>query len=308
MKDIINIAVVNFKTTWGVKEANRNKILGYCEEAGKRGADLIVFPETALTGYDNEPDKVRAEKMQVQLAETIPGESTEIIAKIAQKYHMYIVFGMPEKDREAPDIIYNSAAVIYPNGKTESYRKIHLPFDEVDWAIRGETPVLIDTEWGPIGITICYDTYCFPEIIRYYRSMGARLCLNVTACPDLPCTAGSAELTIPTYAYSNYMYIASANLCGVDKTSNFIGGSSVIGPDISGKKAHVYLGKMFNSAGSDEPGMIMGTIDLALTEQIPHIPIYQYNEKIGDRDWRPELYSKWFMNSKKIFEQSRLSH
>lgn len=307
MKDIINIAVVNFKTTWGMKEINRNKILGYCEEAGKRGADFIVFPETALTGYDNEPDKARTEKMQVKLAETIPGETTKIVAEVAKKYHMYIVFGMPEKDSTNEEIIYNSAAIIYPDGRTESYRKIHLPFDEVEWAVRGETPVLIDTEWGPIGISICYDTYCFPEMIRYYRSMGARLCLNVTACPDAPCTSGSAELAIPAYAYLNYMYIASANLCGIDKINNFIGGSSVIGPDISGKKAHVYIGKMFNSEGSDEPGIIMGTIDLGLTEQVPHIPIYQYNEKIGDRDWRPELYSKWFLDSKKKFEQFELS-
>jgi len=257
---------------------------------------MIVFPETALTGYDNEVEKPRAEKMHVLQAETIPGNSTNGIAEIARKYQMYVIFGMPERDSKSPNIIYNSAAIIEPDGKTSSYRKIHLPFDEADWAVRGDTPVLIETSWGPVGISICYDTYCFPELLRYYRAKGARLSLNVTACPNAPCTSGAAELTIPAYAYINYMFIASANLCGYDKATYFIGGSSVIGPDNSKGKAHVYLGKMFNSAGSNKPEMFLGSIDLSMADAYTAIPIYHFNSKIGVADWRPELYKKMYQD------------
>ena len=290
MKDIINIAVVNFTAVWGNKDINRNRILGYCEAAGKRGMDMIVFPETALTGYDNDTEHERSEKMHVKLAETIPGESTAILSEAAIKYGMYIIVGMPEI---ADGAVYNSAAIIYPDGSTVSYRKIHLPFDENEWAVRGDKPVLIDTPWGPVGISICYDTYCFPELIRYYRSKGARLHLNVTACPDAPCTAGAAKLTIPAYAMINYMFIASANLCGNDRHSHFIGGSSVVGPTWDGGGASSYIGKTFGEEGSEIPGMMAGTIDLSLADQYTNIPIFRKNAN-GEMDWRGDLYAELF--------------
>lgn len=305
MKDIMNIAVVNFKAAWGDKAVNLNRIAGYCEAAGKSGADFIVFPETALTGYENDAGKPRSEKMHTRLAETIPGPATDAIAEYAKKYNMYVVFGMAEKESEDSDVVYNSAAIIYPDGRTESYRKIHLPFDESEWAVRGDRPVLIDTPWGPVGVTICYDTYCFPELIRYYRAMGARLCLNVTACPDAPCTSGAARLTIPAYAYINYMYIASSNMCGMERNSYFIGGSSVVGPDPSGGDAHVYLGKTFGEDESAEPSLIMGSIDLALADLYAQIPIFRNNPVIDDMDWRAELYAKMFLDAKKNFDEKK---
>lgn len=293
MKDIMNIAVVNFATEWGNKQSNLKRILEYCEAAGKRGADFIVFPETALSGYDTDKDHPQSEMMHTKLAETIPGPSTEKVAEMAERYGMYIVFGMPEKENDA---VYNSAAIIEPDGKTYAYRKIHLPFDEAEWAEPGNEPVLIPTPWGPVGITICYDTYCFPELIRYYRSMGASLTLNVTACPDAPCTEGSAVLTIPAYAFVNYIYIASANLCGLDKYNNFIGGSSVVGPDKSGGNVKTYVGRSFSEEGRDEVGMKFGTIDLSLADQYAQIPIFRRDEN-GRRDFRGNLYAKLYSES-----------
>ncbi|MDY3035781.1 MAG: carbon-nitrogen hydrolase family protein [Absicoccus sp.] len=287
MKDVINLAVVNFTCVWGNKAANLHRIKEYTIAAGKRGMDMIVFPETALTGYDNDLDHQGQEKMHCQLAETIPGDSTEKMTKVAKKYGMYVVFGMPEcKDGK----VYNSAAIIEPSGKIYSYRKIHLPFDEKEWAVNGNQPVLIQTPFGPVGVSICYDTYCFPELIRYYTAKGARLCLNVTACPDVPCTAGAAKLTIPAYAYINYVFIASANLCGYDKRSRFIGGSSVVGPAYTKGGAISYIGKTFGQAGSDTPGMMCGSIDLSLADQYTDIPIFRKDAK-GQCDWRNDLYA-----------------
>lgn len=305
MKDIMNLALVNYSTVWGDKEANLARILEYCDAAGKRGADFVVFPETALTGYGNDAGKERGEKMHCRLAETIPGPATGAVAEYAKKYHMYVVFGMAERDADNPEVVYNSAAIVYPDGRTDTYRKLHLPFDEAEWCVRGDRPVLIDTPWGPVGVAICYDTYCFPELVRYYRSMGARMCLNVTACPDAPCTAGSYKLALPAYAFVNYMYIATSNLCGPEHGSNFIGGSSVIGPDKSGGDVHVYLGTMYDEEGHDEPGMVMGTIDLGLVDQYAQIPVFRFNPMLGDRDWRGDLYAELFMESKKAFDEKQ---
>ena len=82
MKDIINLSVVNFNALWGEKEKNLKRIIEFAEEAGMRGADMIVFPETALSGYDDdESHSERTEKMHCILAETIPGPATEQVAK-----------------------------------------------------------------------------------------------------------------------------------------------------------------------------------------------------------------------------------
>lgn len=285
MKNKIKIAVVNFKTVWGNKEKNLKSICEYCKRAKEKNVKLLLFPETALTGYDNDRENLGRNKMHIRLAETIPGKSTDIISKLAKKFGMYIIFGMPEKDRGK---IYNSAVVIYPDGRCESYRKIHLPFDEKEWAKCGEKPYIIETEWGKIGITICYDTYCFPELIRYYKAKGARLILNVTACPNIPCTLGAAKLSLPAYAYINYLYIASSNICGKEIRSTFDGGSCIIGPDKSKGGYLVYAGKMFGDKDSAKEDLIIGEIDLSLADKYTDIPIFK-------EDFNPKLYSDLYL-------------
>lgn len=289
MENKIHIAVVNFKTVWGNKNENLKAIEEYCYKAYKKGVEMIVFPETALTGYTNETNKEFKDKMHVRLAETIPGYSTGIIAELAKKYQMYIIFGMPERDVEDEFVVYNSAAIIHPNGKIESYRKIHLPFDEKEWATEGNQPLVIDTKWGPVGISICYDTYCFPELLRYYRAKGTRLILNVTACPDISCTRGSAILSIPAYAFINYVFIASANLVGQEKQNNFMGGSGVIGPAIG--ECKTYVGHMFGDENSNFQEMLDGIVDLSLADKNAEIPIFRFDEN-NKRDWKKELYKK----------------
>ena len=120
MKNIMNIGLVNFSAVWGDKETNLTNILSYCDEAGKKGVDLLVFPETALTGYCDDAGKPRNENMHVKLAETIPGPATGKVAEYAQKYNMYVVFGMPERENVNSNVIYNAAAVVYPDGRNES--------------------------------------------------------------------------------------------------------------------------------------------------------------------------------------------
>lgn len=291
MKDILNIAVVNFEAIWGDKEANLKRIVEFSDAAGRRGAHMVVFPETALSGYSDDPCEDRSQKMHVRLAETIPGPATDAVAEVAKKHDLYVLFGMPEKDAEGT--VFNSAAIVCPDGSAKTYRKIHLPFDEANWAERGDYPAPFDTPWGPVGVSICYDSYCFPELVRYYRAKGARLVVNCTANPSLPCTKGAATMTIPTYAYINYVFIASSNLVGTEPSgTTFIGGSSVVGPDVTHGGTYTYVGKMFSEPESDRPEMFLGTIDLATADMNTDIPLFRINDQTGSCDWRPDLYRK----------------
>ena len=275
--DKLNIGVVNFPTSWGNREKNLENIEKYCVEAGEKGVEMLVFPETCLCGYDYDKEH----DIHNKLAETLDGESLSCVKKLAVKYNMHVVLGFAELVDET---VYNSAAIVFPTGEIDVYRKIHLPFDEKKWAVCGNEPKIFDTKWGKVGVTICYDTYCFPELIRYYRAMGARLVLNVTACPDNACTMGAATLSLPAYSFINYVYIASANLCGQEKYSHFSGGSSVIMPDETKGGVKTVIGTFFGEDGSDKIGLHSGVIDLSLADKNTDIPIF-------DGDFRAKLYS-----------------
>ena len=174
MKHVMKISTVAFHAIWGKKELNLQRMLDYIELAAGEGSNLVVFPEMALTGYDDKKEQPKAEKMQVLQAETVPGPSSQRIAEAARKFGLYVAFGLPERDRWAPGAVYNSACVCGPEGILGVYRKIHLAYPEPHWAIRGRDPFLFQTPWGPIGVGICYDSYCFPELMRYYAAKGCR--------------------------------------------------------------------------------------------------------------------------------------
>lgn len=288
-KDVITVSVVTLNSEWGEKEKNLNRITGYIECAAKRGSDLIVFPEMALTSYDDIASTPKQDKMQTRLAEMIPGPSTDIIAELTKKYGIYVVMGMPERDKEDPMTIYNAAAVFSPDGLVGSYRKMHLPAPEPNWATRGDKPMMIDTPWGPIGISICYDSYCFPEMLRYYVAKGARLVINSTALahchgPNL----GRASLE--PNCYINGVFIASANLGGKDVDNYFWGGSSILGPSRKTWAPHYYAGMPFDAEGADEEALYTATIDLALANRA----LAQYNPAVDSPDFRPDKYVEMY--------------
>lgn len=174
------------------------------------------------------------------MAETINGPSCAYIAKTAKKYGIYIVFGLAEKTDDDGEKVYNSAVAIGPDGVIGSYKKMH-PFDsENKFFTKGDTPFMFDTQWGPISIGICYDTYQFPELMRHYVAKGSRLYLNPTAVVEEYSKNESRQAFIdyyaPTLEYGvlcNTIFIASANLTGFDDVNYFGGGSAIIGPKIT---------------------------------------------------------------------------
>ena len=290
MKDICTVSVVTFHPTWGDKVKNLKRICEYTECAAKKGSDFVIFPEMSLTSYDDEADKPLKEKMQYKLAETIPGPSSQTVAELAKRLHINVIFGMPARDDTNPDLIYNALAVISSDGTIGSYHKMHLPAPEPNWATRGDKPFVFQTEWGPIGIAICYDNYAFPELMRYYASKGCRLMVNSTALAHCHGPFLGSP-TLEAAVVQNGIYIASANIGGLDVDNYFWGGSSIIGP--SQKHAwsyYYYAGRKFTDKDAPEIEMFTSTIDLSLASLFP----FKYNPAVNGTDWRPDKYIKMF--------------
>ena len=266
VKDVIKVSTVAFNAKWGDKETNLNRMIGFIEAAASEGSNLIVFPEMGLTGYDDEPEKELKDKMQYKLAETVPGPSSEKIAEVTRKLGAYVAFGLPERDKEKEDVIYNAACVCGPEGVVGSYHKIHLPSPEPHWATRGDKPFIFDTPWGPVGLAICYDSYCFQELMRYYAAKGCRLYINCTAlakCHGIALGSTTLEAAVIT----NQIYIVSANLAGTDKYNVFWGGSSIIGPSTNFWEAEYFAGYPFTDPRAIQNKMYTATIDLTLASR-----------------------------------------
>lgn len=292
-----NVAVVNMTGYWGNKKKTLEKMVSYIEEAAAKNVDMIVFPETVLSGYGYvEPEKdpfyqKYGVAMQVATAETIPGASTNYLSEYAKKYGMYIIFGMTEKD-EAGKIyeannyekhaekVYNSAAILYPDGTIDSYQKIHRAGLETQWSVCGTTPKIIDTKWGKIGIDICRDGHFYPELGRYYAAMGCTMFVHPTA------TTGNAwyrATRIGSYTDRDGMAAITCNLLGgdgiynadgsydpkdvegnFDEEGNFIGGTTI--PDIIYNQKEVENDPYWNSKNWLGSGGIFNSTSLIITK------------------------------------------
>lgn len=296
-EDIVSIAAVNFQPKWGDKADNLRRIKGYIRSAAKQGADIIVFPETALTGYGVKDDYP---EMQHLNAETVPGASTIEIAELTMEYGVYVVLGMPERDLSDTSVIYNSAAVIGPEGVIGAYRKIHPAAKESLWATKGSEPMMFDTPWGPVGVGICYDSYCFPELVRHYTALGSRIYLNPTAIHNVEGWQDLYYTTLKSRSLENGTFVVSSNLVGQDLDSYFPGGSMIVGPTN-------HIGSEYKAEPvEDKEAIVLATLDLSQAGGL--LPtLFEENPLTGVPDWRPDVYikmlkgitleGKWSVNS-----------
>lgn len=316
-EEILNLAVVNFRAVWGQKQRNLARIISYIRAAARRGADIVCFPELALTGYENQTGVPKEEKMQVQLAEPVSGPVVAAVAKVCRQMEIYAVFGMPERDEDRPDTIYNTAVACGPQGYIGRYRKIHPAMAESCWCDRGSDPFSFETPWGKIAVGICYDTYSFHEILRYHAATGAKVYLNPTAMAEAPhfdwktCYYEGLRQAV----IANDFFVASSNLVGYDIVDEdfcnqtdallepdspgrqfcrpfcprpdpayFTGASMVLGPGIGPDKVHVYCGDI----DLCEPELLIATVDLSVGSRM----IFNRNPFSGRPDYRPDIYKK----------------
>ena len=267
MKEKFKIALAQIACKRADKKENLKKIENFVEKAKNQSADLIVFPELSLTGY-----VVRDQIYE--LAETIPGPSTQVIEKIAEKTQTYIVFGMPELSEKTQATIYNTAVLVGPKGYIGKYRKMYLPthsvFEEKRYFRPGYQAVAFDTEIGKIGLIICYDIF-FPEVSRLTRLKGAQLIVCISASPAVRKTF--FEILTAARAIENTAFLAYVNLVGIENGLQFWGGSRLIAPN----------GKVLAKAKYDEEDLVMCDVNYSDIK-----PIETFVPTL--KDLRPELF------------------
>jgi predicted amidohydrolase len=164
------IAVGQMHSTAYDIDGNLEKASRLVAAAKSQGAQLVLLPETFPQGYDFGPKKL-------EFAEPIPGPITDVLCGLAAEHDVYVYGSMIEKDGGA---YYNAAPFISPQGGIiAKYRKVHLFGEEKDVFQSGDEPVLVDTEFGRFGLTMCMDL-CFPEYNRGLVLDGAEVILNST--------------------------------------------------------------------------------------------------------------------------------
>ncbi len=265
---VVTIGAVNFTSIQGDKAANLAKIEANLREAASQGVDILAFPEEALVGCGGcDVCRTGADHCDYHdsLAETVPGPSTERIASVAKETGVYAAFGMIERDAGNPDVLYNAAALVGPEGIQRTYRKLHL--GSLPWVTEGVTfqpgnalPIF-ETRFGPVGVIICYDFWFNPELTRILALKGARVILNCCATFHGPGKRDYMVQTTSVRAQENHCYVASANQVGgpdstvgsysaerleEGRTADFLGHSTIAGP------AFPRFSQVFAEAGEGE--------------------------------------------------------
>ena len=116
------------------KKKNLEKYFKYIDEASANGSNLVVFAEQSLQGYLTSLVKMESSDFMYQYknAEIAgEGECFKAIMQKAKEKNIYVIFGYTEKDKEKDWVLYNSMALVGPEGLVGNYRKVHNPFDEL---------------------------------------------------------------------------------------------------------------------------------------------------------------------------------
>jgi predicted amidohydrolase len=266
------IACAQFDCRLGDKEHNLEQMTGRLREASQQGSRLTLFPECALTGYAFE-----SKEEALSYAELVPGPACEVIARECRILNMYAVFGLPE--RTSAGQLFNTCALVGPNGVVVGYRKVHLPFLGLDrFATPGDRPFAVHEIDGlRLGMTICYDG-SFPECTRVLTLLGADLVVLPTNWPTG--AVNTVKYLVQARALENHIYYAACNRVGEERGFCFIGQSRIV--DCSGE--------LLAASDDDREEIIYAEIDPAKARHKLLVKIpgkYQIN-RVADR--RPEMY------------------
>lgn len=210
----------------GAPAANRELTEAAVTGAAEQGASVVVLPELVSSGY------VFASMAEVTAcAETADGDTVTSWARLAARHQIVIVGGFCEASGGA---VYNSAALIDPDGLRCVYRKAHLWDSETRWFTPGRTaPPVVATKFGRLAVMICYDLE-FPEWVRLPALNGGQLLCAPTNWPASPRPAGerpSEVVRVQANAAVNRMFIAACDRTGEERGVGWVGGSVIVDPD-----------------------------------------------------------------------------
>lgn len=222
------VAVAQLELHPGAIDENRGRILDAIRETVGEGANLIILPELASSGYRLQDwEEARA------ASEPIPGPTTDAWEQEADKGNCYIVGGICERLGHS---LYNSVAVVGPDGVLAIYRKLHLFGEERLLFTPGDTGLpIVSLPFGRIGILVCYDLR-FVETMRILSLRGADLIAVPTAwAPGFdktPPPDGIIDQVRAVAVQANLcqVFAAAASRVGADGDLSFLGSSVIVNP------------------------------------------------------------------------------
>lgn len=219
---------------------NLDKAATWVTKAAKQGAQVICLPELFRSQYFCQTENIN----YFELAETIPGPSTQTLGKIAKENKVIII--VPVFEKRAPGIYHNTAVIMNTDGEIAGlYRKMHIPDDPAYYEKYYFTPgdlgyKTFNTEFGKIGTLICWDQW-YPEGARLTALKGASILFYPTAIgwhPHEKKEHGKPQfeswMTVQRgHAIANGVYVSAVNRVGLEKENgNSVGiefwGSSFI--------------------------------------------------------------------------------
>ncbi len=258
----MKIGFVQFAPVFGDRDANLN-IVSRLIMTGS--ADVLVLPELFNTGYT-----FASREELCALAEPVTGPTYDALLQLCKRRSICIAYGYAEK---STDVVYNSMAMIGPDGLIGNYRKIHLFLDEKDLFARGDNGfTVLEYRGTKYGLMICFD-WIYPESARTLALRGAQVIMHAANlvlpyCPD----------AMVTRALENRVFTVTANRIGSEsragKSHAFIGMSEIVSPD----------GKILCRAQKEEC-CVVADIEPGIAKNKKITP---RNDLLDDR--RPEFY------------------
>ena len=251
--------------------ANLERAVAHIREATARGAKLVCLPELFRTQYFCQQEDASF----FDLAEPVPGPTTQALGKVAQETGAVIV--APIFERRAAGVYHNSAAVLDATGELAGlYRKMHIPDDPAYYEKYYFTPGDLGfqpfkTCVGDVGTLICWDQW-YPEGARLMALRGAQILLYPTAIgwhPHEKESLGVAQLdawrTIQrAHAIANGVYVAAANRVGYETMTKsnagieFWGSSFVADP----------FGIVMAQASAEQEEILLAEVDPHRIEEV----------------------------------------
>ena len=219
----MRIALAQINTTVGDLEGNTRKITAYAERAETLGADMVIFPELAITGYPPEdlllkPSFIREGKTALL---KIAGGIKGITAVVGCIDHVGTK-------------IYNAAAILNDGRVQGIYHKMLLPnygvFDEKRYFAAGDRPFMITVNDVRVGIAVCEDIWDIGGPVTGLHDQGAQIILTINASPYHAGKLKERELIIQRVARDYGIYVAYVNLVGGQDELVFDGYSMVVSP------------------------------------------------------------------------------
>jgi len=246
-------------------EANLSNAIEKINSAASKGAQIICLPELFRSFYFPQSEDIE----QFSLAESIPGETTEKLSKVAKAKKIVII--APIFEKRASGVYHNSVVIIDGDGKiVGKYRKMHIPDDpcfyEKFYFAPGDLGFQnFNTKYAKIGVLICWDQW-FPEAARLTALQGAQIIFYPTAIgwhDSEKKSVAEAQLqaweTVQRgHAIANGAFVVAVNRVGREGSLTFWGSSFVSSP----------FGEVLARANRDKEEVLIVKCDLDKIDQI----------------------------------------